>query len=253
MRDLLVRTLIQRGEEPHDSREGLCPLLEPLTRDAGGTTALLRWPTPPKDMPAPVVRQVGHGVRLLASSTEQFLHQVAVMSEQAGIDHGLDEVYVPGSVAASKLPPLAYLLLKVGGLPEPYEALALRHEEKGDLTAASVTLDRLSGLFPDWGRYHALRADLFGRMERHEETRDAARAAMAQPLWTMGAPVVEVAALAGVVATPERYRQLEGPILDRAAHLLDAAFLDEDWDAVREPLAALYEEAGLSDVAQFVR
>lgn len=253
MRDLLVRTLVERGEQPDDSREGLCPLLEPLTRDAGGTTALLRWPTPLKDMPVPVVRQVGHGVRLLAASAEQFLHRVAVMREQSGSDPGLDQVYVPGSVAASKLPPHAYLLLKVGGLPEPYEALALRHEEKGDLTAASVTLDRLAGLFPDWGRYHALRAELFGRLERPEEARDAARAAMAQPLWTMGAPVDEVASLAGVVATPERYRELDGPILDRAAHLLDAAFLDQDWDAVRQPLAALYQEAGLADVADFVR
>ena len=250
-REALLAVLAERGETPTTDRSGLCPLLEPLSKDAGGTTALLRWPTPPKDMPAPLVRQVGHGVRLLAASTEQFLRRVDVLREHAG-HPPTGPVYVPGSLAASKLPVHAYLLLKVGGLPETYEALAVRHEEKGDLTAALVTLDRCAGLFPDWGRYHALRAELFQRQERLDEARDTARAALAQPLWTLGAPVADVAAMAKLEITSERVRGLEGPILDRAAHLLDAAFLEEDWDAVRAPLSAIYREAGLDEVADFV-
>lgn len=252
LHDTLLRVLEERGEQPTDSRRGLCPLLQPLSRDEGGTTALLRWPTPPKGMPAPVVRQVGMGVRLLASSTEQFLHRIAVMREAAGREPGLDEVYVPGTQRASSLPVHAYLLMKVGGLPEPYEALALRHEEKGDLTAALVTLDRCASLFPDWGRYQVMRAQLFQRLERPEEARDAARGALVQPLWTLGAPAAEVGSIAGLSISAERYRGLEGPILDRAAHLLDAAFLEGDWDAVRGPVAAIYREAGLTDVADFV-
>ena len=43
------------------------------------------------------------------------------------------------------------------------------------------------------------------------------------------------------------------PVLDRAAHRLDAAFVDgEPWDAVRAPLAAMYAESGLSAVASLV-
>ena len=191
-------------------------------------------------------------VRLLAASTEQFLHRVAVLREAAGRDPALDAFYVPGTQQASKLPVQAYLLLKVGGLPEIYEALALRHEEKGDLKAAMVTLDRCAGLFPDWGRFHVLRAQLFVQQGRDEEARDAARGALSQPLWTLGAPPAEVAALAGATLSPEHYRSLEGPLLDRAAHLLDAAFLEGDWEAIREPLAVLYREAGLDKVADFV-
>ena len=213
LHDTLLRVLEGRGEQPTDSRRGLCPLLQPLSRDEGGTTALLRWPTPPKGMPAPVVRQVGMGVRLLASSTEQFLHRIAVMREAAGREPGLDEVYVPGTQRASSLPVHAYLLMKVGGLPEPYEALALRHEEKGDLTAALVTLDRCASLFPDWGRYQVMRAQLFQRLERPEEARDAARGALVQPLWTLGAPAAEVATIAGLTikvgGMEDRIRDLE--------------------------------------------
>jgi len=247
-----MAVLETRGEQPVTDCSGLCPLLEPLSRDAGGTTALLHWPTAPAGMPLPVVRQVGMSVRLLAASTEQFLHRVAVLREAAGRDPGLDAIYVPGTQRASKLPVQAYLLLKVGGLPEIYEALALRHEEKGDLKAAMVTLDRCAGLFPEWGRFHVLRAQIYVHQGRDEEARDAARGALSQPIWTLGAPLADVAALAGVTLSPEHYRALEGPVLDRAAHLLDAAFLEGDWGAVRQPLAALYREAGLDKVADFV-
>jgi len=40
--------------------------------------------------------------------------------------------------------------------------------------------------------------------------------------------------------------------LDQSAFLLDVATVDGSWDAVREKLAALYEEGGLPEMAKFV-
>ena len=46
----------------------------------------------------------------------------------------------------------------------------------------------------------------------------------------------------------------EPVLLDRAAHLLDAASVDgASWDDLRDDLAACYAEAGLAGIARFVR
>ncbi|MCP4807025.1 MAG: hypothetical protein GY913_26745 [Proteobacteria bacterium] len=252
--------------DPRD-RAGLHPLLVPLARDENTTTALLRWPTPSTGHPLPLVRAGSRGMSLLALSADQWLHKELATRDADGDDAaGLaravnrDEVlYEPGTLALSNLPLKAYLLLKVGGLPELYYELALRHEEKGDEMAACVTADRCTTAIPDFGEPHVFRTALLDRLGRHDSARESARAALTLPLWTLGAPFEAVALKAGWAkpVTSARFHEAADdttkPVLDRAAHRMDAIAVEEgDWDAARPELAALFREGGLEQLADFV-
>ena len=252
--------------DPRD-RSGLHPLLVPLARDEHTTVALLRWPTPPKGLPMPVVRAGERGMSLVALSVDQWLHKELAtrdvdQDDMAGLLRAVnrDEVlYEPGAVTLSNLPLKAYLLLKVGGLPELYYELALGHEAKGDTMAACVTADRCTTAVPDFGEPHVFRTALLDRLGRGEAARESARAALTLPIWTLGAPFEPVALKAGwahpVTSAPFHAAadDTNKPVLDRAAHRMDAVAVEEgDWDAVRPELAALFREGGLGALADFV-
>lgn len=250
-------------------RRGVHPLLVPLARDdQGHVLAFLRWPTPPPNAPLPIVRQEGAQLRLLANSTDELLRrELATRDATPGEAPGAlleaanqaGTLYEPGELLRSGLPLKAFLLVKVGVTPEFFEELALAHLERGDEQAALITADRGCMGAPGWARPHAFRAQLLEQLGRIEEARDSARMALLEPVWTLGRPFEPVARLAGWrdPITSVSYRRLatdpDKPILDRAAHLMDAVAVEGGaWDDVRLQLAAMYAEAGLDEMARFV-
>lgn len=248
-------------------RSGVHPLVIPLARDdQGHTIGLLRWATPPADLPMPLVRQRGPQLDYLAGSADEMLRRELATRDVRGesldallaVANEAGPLYEVGEVARTGLPLKAFLLLKVGVGFGFLEELAEAHLDRGDPQAALVTADRACRITTGWARPHAFRALLLNRLGIADEARDAARVALLEPVWTLGIPYERVAELAGLDATSAPYRALaqraDRPVLDRAAHLLDAvAIEDGDWDRVRPELARLYEQAGLTALAGFVR
>lgn len=253
-----------------DPREtaGIFPLLIPLARDdQGHILGFLRWPTPPEGLEPPLVRQAGATLGLVARSLDEWLHSELAQRDAAGEDLGgllgaanrPGPLYAPGELAASRLPLPAYLLMRAGVSFGFFEELMAAHREKGDVEAALVTADRALRYAPGWARPHAVRARLYAELGRREEAAEAARAALLEPVWTLGEPVEATALLAGWQApvSSVAWRRLAEDArklpADRAAHLLDAVSAEGgDWDAARPALAALYREAGLEAVARMV-
>jgi len=247
---------------------GIHPLVVPLARDElGAVLGLLRWPTPPENMPLPLVRQQGAQLRLVATSVDAWLHAELAHREARGEELGglaraanaVAPLYEPGQRAQTGLPLNAYLLTRVGVSSDFFEELIDAHFSRGDVTAALVTADRGCRDSPGWARPLAIRARAYDRAERPEEAADSARLSLLQPLWTLGEDPTPTTRLAGWAHPPSGapFRLLAGdsskPVLDRAAHLLDAVCAEGgDWDGVRPALAALYREAGLDGLAAFV-
>jgi len=244
------------------SRAGLHPLVVPIARGEEEMLGLLRWPTAPAGHPMPLVL-AGRHMRLVSLSTDQWLHRRLVTRDAmgegiGGLGRACGDLYVEGALAASALPLNAYLLLKVGGHADLYEELAAAHLDRGDEMAALVTADRATTAIPGWGSPLVFRMRLLSQLGRAQAAEEAAKVALTEPVWTFGGPFERVARTAGwadVSSAP--YRRLVEAVelpLDRAAHLMDAVAVEGgDWDACREPLAACYAEAGLDDIAAFVR
>ena len=79
---MLVKVLEARGQavlSPAD-REGLHPLVVPLSRAAGGDTltGVLRWPTSAGGDDMPIVEAGPHGLSLLANSCSEYIHRALV-------------------------------------------------------------------------------------------------------------------------------------------------------------------------------
>lgn len=253
--------------DPTDRGE-LHPLVIPIAREKSGVVVgLLRWPTPDASMELPVVRAGTLGMTLWAGSIDQLLHAELATRDVDGEDSsGLlaaanrDEVlYQPGWVRESGLPLKAYLLMRVGGLPHLYEELALGHQEKGDTMSAAITAERSGSAAPGWARPQAFLSRLMAKQGRPEPAREAARAALTLPLWTLGMPFEEVAERAGWSSPfkADPYRILaedeSKPPLDRAAHWMDVWAIEQrPWSELRPTLSSLYREAGMEDLADFV-
>ena len=252
-----------------DRTRGLHPLLIPIGEDENDQIyGFLRWPTPPGNLPLPIVRQTPNGLHLMANSTDEMLHrELAWRDATEGESMGgllraanRDEVlYEEGSVAMTGLPLPAYFLLKVGVPTSFFDELIQGHLDRGDHTAAMVTAEKACSSAPGWGRPHVLRTQLLLKLEKFEEARDSARAALIEPTWTLGSPFAPIAKLAGwnEPITSQPYRELvedeSKPILDRAAHLMDAIFVEGgSWDTHRSELAALYDQADLPVISQFI-
>lgn len=271
---VLLTSLLGAGGTILDPNEraGLHPLVIPLVREADGPVlGLLRWPTPDPDMPLQLVRQRPDRpamLELAAISADTHLHRHLAIREARGesLPDALVEavnapgtLYTSGQLATSKLPLKAYLLVRVGETHAFFEELCEAHLAKGDTTAAAVTADRACRQDHGWARPWVYRAHLLDRIGQHEEARDTARLALAEPVWTFRHPFGPLARLAGwEVETSIAYRKLadntEKPPADRAAHLMDATAIDGgDWDSIRGTLAALYREAGLTEVARLVQ
>lgn len=254
---------------PPEKTEGVHPLVIPIGEDEDGHLyGFLRWSTPTANLPLPIVRQVNSSLHLMANSADEMLHRELAWRDTADNENpgalltaaNRDEVlYEIGAVAMTGLPLPAYFLLKVGVPTSFFDELIRGHMERGDETAAMVTAERACSAAHGWGRPHVMRTKLLIELNKFEEARDSARAALLDPVWTLGSPFEPIARLAGWKdpITSQPYRDLsedESKLpLDRAAHLMDAVTVEGgNWHACRAPLAGLYKDAGLDSLAAFI-
>ncbi|GLC37181.1 hypothetical protein PLESTB_000988700 [Pleodorina starrii] len=174
-----------------------------------------------------------------------------------------------------------YLIRKAGMFPDVCEGLAFGHLGRKDQTSAMVASEwyMRNNHFPGWARPYEFASELFGTLGRHEEARDFARMSLRLPWWTLRAPFATVAttaalpvdaervmyllseeAAAAASATVNRFNYKEPKsakqlALERATALMNRVVAGdlESYDAIREPLAEAYLEAGLNDVANFIQ
>lgn len=198
------------------------PLVIPLgvRPGAGGeVVGLLRWPTPSPGVPLPVVTTGSTGGAAAAQlvhaavSPAQYVHRVTAVADDAGAGqaaraliaatadsgaHGFPPaaVYTEGAVGELGMGIERYCLLKVGPFMDLYRGLAAFHAAKGDASSALVTCERAAAAFVGWGAMHVYHSGVLAGMRRPLEARDAARAALQLPLWTLG-PVPLAPATAG--------------------------------------------------------
>lgn len=275
------------------SRSDFHPFFIPITKDtvAGRTIGLLRWPTPPEDFPLPIVSCVEDDpcLTLLSQSAKAFVTRAIATADFSGDDEQRDAIrassslalaYQNGDADKSGLGIERYLTTATEGFPDIYEGLADFHLAKGDESSGLITCERSVRAQPGWARPHAYHANVLQRIGREQEARDAARFSLTLPLWTLGSveKLKEMGTLAGYEDTESLgkiYRRLfedgraeeiadgKAPAqvaLDRAAWLLDVCVAEQvstksegGWNDVRERLAELYDEAGMNDLATFVR
>jgi len=288
--NLLGLLQIVAGEEladPHN-RKGLHPLFIPLTKKEGTYTGILRWPTPPEDLPVPIVRTNGLGMKLLSNDPEHLIRRLVVEADAA--DHpdiegiveignqqlGQDQHYHQGDVQKLNLGVDKYLLMRVGPFMDVYENLVQGHLGREDEQSALVAAERSNSVFKGWGRPYAFYSNVMKNMYARElESKDAAKVAMRLPLWTAAYDSEELeklVALAGytemktaeqlyekMAADEQKDKITEGKApmqvaLDRTAHVMDRAMFQEaGWDGIRDELAELYIEGGIPELADFVK
>lgn len=207
-----VLRLLQLREETFV--EGLDPCLHPLLvplskHQASGniTGFLLNVPSSKRQLQLVSSDSTGR-LTLLAPSSTAFIHRCAAEADSntgnidaAEIKIANEEtlVYSFGSVPrADQMALVRYLALKVGPFPDVMESLALHHlEKRGDRMAALVASERSVCSFRDsfqlsrfwqadanrgWARGYWFQSQMLTRLERDEEARDSARAALLQPL-----------------------------------------------------------------------
>ncbi|XP_020688372.1 protein IN CHLOROPLAST ATPASE BIOGENESIS, chloroplastic [Dendrobium catenatum] len=280
----LLNMLQARGETivPPGAKEGLIPLVIPLSESfSGALTSLLRWPTSPPGMEMPVVEVRKHGVWYLAKSVDQYIHRMLAEEDARGIqekklwDAAADlgrELYNKGDLLSSGIADLdTYLLKKVGLFPDVIERKVARHLQREDHVSALVTGEFYTrNHFLGFGRPFVFNAEILLKVGRKPEAKDAARGALKLPWWTLGCRYQEVAEIAqwedeqieyikekvteeGKKEDLKKGKSPEQVALDEAAFLLDLASIDGSWDEVVDRVAECYMEAGLSDVAKFVK
>lgn len=273
------------------ARANLHPFLIPLAYDneSKRTTGLLRWPTPPEGMPLPVVTGTAEDpcLTLLSPSAKAYAERALAEADSIGNEERRDAIRAASSLAfayqngdseKSGLGLERFLIISVGGFPDVYEGLAQFHLAKGDEPSALVTCEAAARAQAGWGRAHAFHANILKQLGRELEARDAARFCLQLPLWTIGSveKVREMGEIAGYQDSQSLgkiYRRLyedgraeeiaDGKpaaqvALDRAAWLLDVCVAEQEWtgegwEDARERLAELYDEAGMNDLATFVR
>eukprot|EP00871_Galdieria_phlegrea_P003883 jgi/Galph1/4496/GphlegSOOS_G3167.1 len=280
----LLKTLVKQNKtlvNPLD-RSNLHPFLIPLALDeeSGKLVCFLRWPTPPVNMPIPIVETYtgSKSLMLLSNDAKSYIKRyIATKEANEGNITNLDlelseEIYEQGSFHKSGLSLDQFIIKDIGPFPDVYENLANMHLSKGNVQSALITCEKAAVSFPGWGRSRFFHALVLRRLGRIQEARDAARAALQLPLWTLKYDPVEVAHVAGFqepeVSFQQIYRRLaedkrekdiengkpkEQVALDRAAYLLDLAIIENiSYNDIKEKLADLYLQAQLPDIAQLV-
>ena len=282
----LAATLRAQGRTLRDpaQRKGLHPLVLPMAdAPSGGVLGLLRWPAPnggllvveaPRDAPHSLLARgtPSHyarraAVQADASGDASLAELVAAAADLAA--EASEPAYEPGAFAASRLKLDQYLLLKVAqGFPDVWEKLARDRLAAGKETEALVAGERAASHNPGWGCCMWLQSTMYAELGRAEERRDSALAALEAPFWTIGAPVAEVQAAAGLEHVPNlkalmrtmeaasREKQGEPPPPPAEAALAEALDLMDEvvrlrggWDEARPPVADALRRAGLADAA----
>jgi len=192
-------------------REGLNPFLIPLSRNTVDKSLLcyIRWPTQKDDMELQLVRTNEVGITFEAMGTNQYCKRFAAeqdfyaspIAEEAvslinsgGIQYQAGEFM--SMLKSGKFPVLTeedrrlaldrYLLTKVGAFPDCYERISGSYLQKGDEVSALITCERAVSVFYGWGHPMSFHARTLASLSKREsEARDAARAAMMSPKWTL--------------------------------------------------------------------
>ncbi|KAL8199333.1 hypothetical protein R6Q57_012901 [Mikania cordata] len=283
----LLKMLQVRGESIISPaiKQGMIPLAIPLSKNnLGSVTALLRWPTAPPGMEMPVVEVRSYGVWLLAKTVDQFIHRLLVEEDANGSTESINQMFQASGVAGEKLYTKGdfaksgnsnldvYLLQKVGLFPDILERKVANHFKKGDHVSAMVTGEFYTKKehFPGFGRPFVFNAEVLLKVGRNPEAKDAARGALKSPWWTLGCPYQDVAKIAEwddeqiefikekVSEQGKQEDLMKGKdaaqiSLDEAAFLLDLSSIEGTWDKQLERIAECYEEAGLPEIAKFVK
>lgn len=194
------------------SRDNLNPFLIPLSTNKvdGSTLCYIRWPTQKDSMDLQLVRTTEVGIYLVAMGTDQYCHRLAVEKDFFSLPsapnavellNAAGQMYTPGDflpfLRSGKFPSATaadlrlvldrYLLTKVGAFPDCYERLATNFWETENEVSALVTCERAVSIFYGWGHPVNFHAKLMSRIPgREKESRDAARASLGQPAWTVG-------------------------------------------------------------------
>jgi hypothetical protein len=194
------------------ARENLNPFLIPLSKNKkdGSTLCYIRWPTQKDSMDLQLVRTTEVGIYLVAMGTDQYCHRLAVEQEFSSspsapkaieLLNAAGQMYTPGDylpfLKSGKFPTVTaadlklvldrYLLTKVGAFPDCYERLATNFWETNNEVSALVTCERAVSIFYGWGHPVNFHAKLMSKIPgREKEARDAARASLGQPAWTVG-------------------------------------------------------------------
>ena len=214
-----LETLLQLLEMSEDetivgpsARENLNPFLIPLSKSKkdGSMLCYIRWPTQKDSMDLQLVRTTEVGIYLVAMGTDQYCHRLAVEQEffsqpsapkAIELLNAVGQMYTPGEytpfLKSGKFPTTTeadlklvldrYLLTKVGAFPDCYERLATNFWATNNEVSALVTCERAVSIFYGWGHPVNFHAKLMSKIPgREKEARDAARASLGQPAWTVG-------------------------------------------------------------------
>lgn len=148
--------------------------------------------------------------------------------------------------------------------------------------SALVTCERAVSIFYGWGHPVTFHATVLDKLGRDKEAKDAARAAMGMPAWTVADTKEKLEAIAQlggfsgttILGEMHAYRANDprkddigeglSPIqvtLDQAAHLMDAISLgynststnqQANWSSIRAVLADKYTESGYPEMGKFI-
>lgn len=191
-------------------REGLCPFLIPLSKNAEGQyLCYIRWPTQKDDMDLQLVRTTNVGIILEGMGTDQYCHRKIVEGDFFGSANSKEmiellnkdgQMYTEGDymgfLKSGKFDTISeegrrlvldrYLLTKVGAFPDCFERLANNFYKTGSDVSALVTCERAVSVFYGWGHPLTFHAKMLMTIpEREAEAKDCARAAMGLPAWTV--------------------------------------------------------------------
>lgn len=206
--EALVRVLEAQGcalVRPN-ARRGLHPLVMPLAKTGDGEDEtyyglMMVEGTAGGDAAAsqamPVVRVRG-GVHatLVGKSASEFVHR-AIVEEEARSDEKRTVVAAAagavgvslhnhGAFTTSGKEFDVYVTTQIGKFPSSMEGLVKRHLDRGDEQSALITCDLYKSTFGEWGAPHVFISDLYAKLGRDEEARDAARHALQTPWSTIG-------------------------------------------------------------------
>ena len=192
----LMRVLEAQGYElvAPNARAGLHPLVVPLAKGGGCVVGVL---IQEGDETTPVVRvNEGVHVTLLGRNASEYVHRAIVEEEATSDEQSTVIAAAAGSVGVSLHNHGAYktsgkefdvyVTTQVGKFPSSMEGLVHRHLKRGDEQSALITCDLYKTTFGEWGAPHVFICDLYVKLGRTEEARDAARNALQTPWSTVG-------------------------------------------------------------------
>jgi len=267
------------------ARKGVHPLVMPMGRRPGDGSVIGLMIADERGGETPVVGvAAGAHLTLLAKNASEYVH-FAIVDEEARTNEKSNAVAVAagafgaslhdhGAFKASGKPFDVYVTTRVGKFPSCMEGLVRRHLERGDEQSALITCDLYKSTFGDWGAPHVFMSDLYTRLGRAEEARDAARQALQTPWATIGSrdAINRMIALAGwtgksvqeIKDVLESRRgpsaaAFDGPKSDKqlareeSESLLDRVAVGElESSVVNQRLAECYMNAGKPALAKFI-